>query len=120
VKIRSRSRGEQPVLITEAPPSPQAAFDYRRRRYALTMAVRVLCLILAAVFYRHLYVWPVFAVGALVLPWIAVVLANDQLRAKPSRFQRFAGLTSSDAGLEARQRAARAQRAIEQQRSTED
>lgn len=113
MKIRSKSHGAHPVLITEAPPNPQAAFDYRRRRYALTMAVRVVCLILAAVFYRHLYIWPAFAAGALVLPWVAVVLANDQLRAKPSRFQRFAGLTSDTRSLEAQQREARAQRSID-------
>lgn len=109
----SKGRGAHPVLITEAPPNPQAAFDYRRRRYALTMGLRVVCLILAAVFYRHLYVWPVFAFGALVLPWVAVVLANDQLRSKPSRFQRFAGLTSSEKSVEQRQRDDRSQRSIE-------
>lgn len=88
----SRRRGEDPVLITEAPPNPDAAFAYRRRRYALTMGLRVVCLLLAAAFYRDVYVWPIFAAGAVVLPWVAVVLANDRLRAEPSRFQRYVGL----------------------------
>lgn len=87
-----RQRGQQPVLITAAPPSPQAAFDYRRRRYALTMGIRVVCLLLAAAFYHIVWLWPVFAAGAVALPWIAVVLANDRLPSKSSRFQRYAGV----------------------------
>lgn len=92
-----RQRGEQPVLITAAPPSPQAAFDYRRRRYALTMGIRVLCLLLAAAFYHIVWLWPIFAAGAVALPWIAVVLANDSLPRKSSRFQRYAGVAQDRA-----------------------
>jgi Flp pilus assembly protein TadB len=88
----AKKRSEQPVLITEAPPSPKAELDYRRRRYAITMGIRVVCLILAAAFHNIIWLWPVFAVGALALPWIAVVLANDRLPAKSSRFQRYSGV----------------------------
>jgi hypothetical protein len=82
---------KQPVLITEAPPNPQAELNYRRRRYAITMGIRVVCLILAAAFHTIIWAWPIFALGALALPWIAVLLANDHLPTNSSRFQRYAG-----------------------------
>lgn len=85
----TRHRGDEPVVITGAPMSPRAEYEYRRRRYALTMGMRVVCLILAAVFYHIIWLWPIFAVGAIALPWIAVVLANDRLPEKPSHFQRY-------------------------------
>lgn len=86
-----RDKRPQPALITGAPPNPQAEFDYRRRRYAITMGIRVICLILAAVTYHIIWLWPIFAAGAIVLPWIAVVLANDRLPRQSSRFQRYVG-----------------------------
>ena len=89
---KSAKKHEQPILITEAPPSPKAELDYRRRRYAITMGIRVVCLVLAAAFHNIIWLWPVFALGALVLPWVAVLLANDRLPAKSSRFQRYAGV----------------------------
>jgi Flp pilus assembly protein TadB len=86
-----RRRSEEPILITEAPQSPQAELNYRRRRYAITMGIRVVCLILAAAFHNIIWLWPVFALGALALPWIAVLLANDRLPNNSTRFQRYAG-----------------------------
>lgn len=85
-----RKHAGDPILITEAPPSPRAELDYRRRRYAITMGIRVVCLILAAAFHTIIWLWPIFAVGALALPWIAVVLANDRLPNRSPRFQRYA------------------------------
>lgn len=85
----TRHKGGEPIVITGAPMSPRAEYDYRRKRYALTMGIRVLCLILAAVFYHVIWLWPIFALGAITLPWIAVVLANDRLPEKPSHFQRY-------------------------------
>ncbi|MGI8696324.1 MAG: DUF3099 domain-containing protein [Mycobacteriales bacterium] len=84
-------REQVPVLITEAPPNPDAEFNYRRRRYAITMGIRVICLLLAAATYHIIWLWPAFAAGAVALPWIAVLLANDPLPKKASRFQRYAG-----------------------------
>jgi hypothetical protein len=81
-----------PVLITGAPPSPRAELDYRMKRYAITMGIRIVCLILAAVFYKVIWLWPIFALGAIALPWVAVVLANDRLPRKATRFQRFVGI----------------------------
>ncbi len=84
-------RAHAPVVITGAPPDPQAEFDYRRRRYAITMGIRVVCLLIAAAAYRIIWLWPIFAAAAIVLPWVAVLLANDRLPQKSSRFQRYAG-----------------------------
>ncbi len=98
-----RSRGPEPVLITEAEPSRAEEHAARKKRYAITMAVRGVCVILAAVFYQIVWLMLLFAVLGTVLPWIAVVMANDgppkkrlsphlytgrpdrQLEARPSR-----------------------------------
>lgn len=84
-------RAGDPILITEAPQSPRAELQYRQRRYAITMGIRVVCLILVAVFHSTIWLWPIFAVGAIALPWIAVLLANDRLPTNSTRFQRFGG-----------------------------
>jgi hypothetical protein len=72
-----RSRKAEPVLITEAQPSLVEQQAARKRRYALTMGVRAVCLVLAAVFYQIVWLMLILAVLGTVLPWIAVVMAND-------------------------------------------
>lgn len=68
-------RSPQPVtVITTAPPSPADDVGRRERRYLIQMGIRVACL-LAAVALDHWTRW-VFVVGAVVLPYVAVVLAN--------------------------------------------
>ena len=48
----------------------------RSTRYLITMAVRIACLILMVAVQPHgWYTW-VFAIGAVVLPYVAVVTAN--------------------------------------------
>jgi Flp pilus assembly protein TadB len=76
----ARSRRAEPVLITEARPSLLEQHAARKRRYVLTMAVRALSLVLAAVVYSTTHLlWLVLFLALLgtVLPWIAVVMAND-------------------------------------------
>jgi Flp pilus assembly protein TadB len=69
----------EPVLITEAEPSQTDQHAARKRRYAITMAIRALSLVLAALTYQYsLWLMAVFAVLGTVLPWIAVVMANDR------------------------------------------
>ena len=72
-----RSRRPEPVLITEAAPSMAEQHAARKKRYAITMAVRGVCIVLAAVFYHIIWLMLLFAVLGTVLPWIAVVMAND-------------------------------------------
>ena len=73
-----RSRRPEPVLITEAEPSLAEQHAARKKRYAITMAVRGVCLVLAAVFYQVVWLMAIFAVLGAVLPWVAVLMANDR------------------------------------------
>ena len=72
-----RSRRPEPVLITEAAPSMAAQHAARKKRYGITMAIRAVCVVLAAVFYHVIWLMLLFALLGTVLPWIAVVMAND-------------------------------------------
>ena len=73
-----RSHADHPALITSAPESSDVEFERRRRRYAVMMAARALCVIGAAVSYHLSMVLALaFIGGGIVLPWCAVVIAND-------------------------------------------
>jgi Flp pilus assembly protein TadB len=75
----SHSHADQPALITSAPESADAEFDRRRKRYAVMMGLRALCVIGAAVTYQVSMVLAlVFVLGGIVLPWCAVIIANDR------------------------------------------
>lgn len=80
-----------PVLITDAAPSPEDELAERKRRYTLMMGMRVPFMILAGVFYHT----PWLAVGLLVvsipLPWMAVLIANDRLPRKAEKVNRYRG-----------------------------
>jgi hypothetical protein len=65
---------KQPSSITSLPASPDAERRARVIKYSITMSIRVLC-VLAMLFARGPWLW-VFATGAIVLPYIAVVIAN--------------------------------------------
>lgn len=53
--------------------------DKRKKRYALMMATRAVCVLLAAIFCRiELGLAIAFAIAGLVLPWCAVIIANDR------------------------------------------
>ncbi|MFV0320086.1 MAG: DUF3099 domain-containing protein [Microbacterium sp.] len=66
----------KPPSTTSLPPSPQDDETSRFRKYMLTMGIRVACLILMVVVYPYGWYTVVFAIGAIVLPYIAVVIAN--------------------------------------------
>jgi hypothetical protein len=72
-----RPRPAEPVLITEAALSRSEEHAARKKRYAITMGIRGVCIVLAAVFYQIVWLMLLFAVLGAVLPWIAVVMAND-------------------------------------------
>jgi Flp pilus assembly protein TadB len=75
-----RRRSSEPALvITTAPESGDDEYDRRRKRYALMMGLRALCVLGAAATYRiSLVLALLFVVGGLVLPWCAVLIANDR------------------------------------------
>ncbi len=86
----SRHHVDRPVLITEAPVNVDDEFDRRRKRYLLMMLIRALCIVGAACTF-HISGWlaAVFVAAALVLPWSAVLIANDGPPKRELRFRRF-------------------------------
>jgi hypothetical protein len=74
-----RSHTDGPVLITSAPESGDHEFDRRRKKYAIMMGLRALCVIGAAATYTvSVALALAFVVGGVVLPWCAVIIANDR------------------------------------------
>jgi Flp pilus assembly protein TadB len=74
-----RTHGDQAALITTAPQDASDEYDKRRKKYAIMMATRALCVILAAVTYQVSFALAmVFVVAGVVLPWCAVLIANDR------------------------------------------
>jgi len=73
-----RHTSHNPVLITTARESSEAEYEHRRRKYALMMSLRALAVIGAAVCY-HVSIWLAiaFVIAGAVLPWCAVIIAND-------------------------------------------
>jgi hypothetical protein len=73
-----RSHPDVPLLITSAPVSSDAEYSKRRTKYAIMMGIRALCVLLAGLTYRFsIYLALAFIVGGMVLPWCAVLIAND-------------------------------------------
>jgi Protein of unknown function (DUF3099) len=73
-----RSRRVTAHLVTEAQRSRSADIAYRERRYLLMMGFRVLCFGVAVAVYVKGGGWltAIPAVGAVALPYFAVVFAN--------------------------------------------
>ena len=87
-----RSHPDRPTLITEASVSAADEFAWRRKRYLIMMGLRALCVIGAASTFRFSgWLAAAFIVGGLVLPWTAVVMANDRMPKQGVRFSRFHG-----------------------------
>jgi hypothetical protein len=63
------------MSITELPPSPDAERHSRMIKYAITQAVRVVCII-ACLFVPGWWIL-IPAAGAIFLPYFAVVVANS-------------------------------------------
>jgi hypothetical protein len=76
-------RREQPVLITDAPEDQELEVRRRERRYVAMMLLRAVCVIAGALFVvQKPPLWQVWAIlcvaGMVLLPWFAVILANDR------------------------------------------
>jgi hypothetical protein len=80
---RRASVKKQPVLITDAARSQSDQLRSREIRYVTMMGLRVACLIVGAILISIkpplLPLWLVFcAAGMVLLPWMAVLIANDR------------------------------------------
>jgi cyanate permease len=88
------ARREKATSITDAAMSLDEERRIRTTRYVVMMSIRgvlvILCGILVMAEVPLLWLWLIFGVaGMAVLPWLAVLLANDRLaKKKPSRFAR--------------------------------
>jgi Flp pilus assembly protein TadB len=83
------SHSARPVLITDAQQSRIDEHNSRRKRYTLTMGLRIVCLILAAIFYKIVWLMAILVVLACVLPWMAFLIANDRPPKRAERINRF-------------------------------
>lgn len=61
---------------TSLPRAPKDDAQQRMRRYFLMMSTRVVCFILMVVVTPYSWYTWIFAIGAAVLPYVAVVVAN--------------------------------------------
>jgi hypothetical protein len=72
------SKAAEPAVITSAPVSPDYEFSHRRRRYTMLMLLRIVCLLAAVSVYEFsLWLAVALVVGGAILPWCAVLIAND-------------------------------------------
>ena len=105
---RSKRGSDTPVRITTASAGARADIASRQKRYVITMGVRTLCFLAVAVIAMS-HVGPgwlpwVFVVAAVVLPYVAVVMANAantksdgfELRDGPSQDKQLPGGTDSE------------------------
>ena len=70
-----RRKEDEGVRITSAQRPRSEDIGGRQKRYLISMAIRTACFILAVVSIGHWFMW-VFLVGAIFLPYVAVVMAN--------------------------------------------
>jgi hypothetical protein len=72
-------RGQEQVhLVTLARRSRSDDITYRQRRYLLMMGIRTVCFVIAVVLFVNHFGWlaAIPAVGAIFIPYFAVVFAN--------------------------------------------
>ncbi|MEV0460175.1 DUF3099 domain-containing protein [Catellatospora methionotrophica] len=88
-----KRQADRPALITDAAESPEVELRRRERRYIAMMLLRAGCLILGSVLAMLqvplLWLWlPLCGVGMVLIPWLAVLLANDRPPKDEHRFKR--------------------------------
>ena len=72
------SRRSSVHMVTQARRSLSDDIAYRQRRYLLMMGIRALCFVIAVVLFINHFGWltAIPAVGAIFIPYFAVVFAN--------------------------------------------
>jgi len=78
VKLSHAARGQQVHLVTQARRPMSEDISYRQHRYLIMMGIRVVCFAIAIILFVEHLRWLVLvpAVGAIFIPYIAVVFAN--------------------------------------------
>jgi len=91
VRSRHHARRDQAYLVTEARQSRAAEISQRERRYLVIMGIRVVCFVVTVVlFLAHAgWVTVIPAIGAIGLPYFAVVVANTRRPASSSSFRPY-------------------------------
>src|SRR6266516_3547052 len=76
--VMRRGRRTSAHLVTEAQRSRSEDISYRERRYLIMMAIRVVCFVIAVIVFAKGGGWltAIPAVGAIAIPYFAVVFAN--------------------------------------------
>jgi Protein of unknown function (DUF3099) len=85
-------RRDRAQVVTEARPSRSADISYRERRYLVMMAIRLVCFVIAVVLFINGAGWltAIPAVGAIIIPYFAVIFANGGREPNNSRgFQAY-------------------------------
>jgi len=87
------ARREKAASITDAPMSLDEERRIRTTRYIVMMSVRaflvIACGVLVIVEAPYLFIWlPLGVLGMVLLPWLAVLFANDRLVQRPGRFNK--------------------------------
>jgi Protein of unknown function (DUF3099) len=74
----SKRESDKAVRITTASSSRRDDIAARQRRYVLSMGIRTLCFVAAivAALAGIGWLWPILIGAALILPYVAVVMAN--------------------------------------------
>jgi len=72
------SRRSSVHVVTQARRSLSDDIAYRQRRYLLMMGIRAVCFVIAVLLFLHHFGWltAIPAVGAIFIPYFAVVFAN--------------------------------------------
>src|SRR5215471_14004207 len=80
MRSRTGSRRDRAYVVTEARQSRSDEIAQRERRYLIMMGIRVVCFIVAvALFLNHAgWLAMIPAIGAITLPYFAVVVANSR------------------------------------------
>ena len=78
VKAAHHPRREHAHVVTEAPRPMSEDIAYRQRRYLIMMGIRLVCFVIAVVVFVKGGGWltAIPAVGAIAIPYFAVVFAN--------------------------------------------
>ena len=79
-------------MVTEARLSRSADIAYRERRYLIMMGIRLVCFVIAVVLFINGAGWltAIPAVGAIIIPYFAVIFANGGREPNTSRgFQAY-------------------------------